>query len=155
QANKAIMASSYGRALDDALDELRADLANRLRELDQGLDLPLQNTKAQVVAALRGARRLAPLMTGEDPLATLAAHLPLQSPIRLAIENLYHFQMSARGLIGFKIRAEMYRLMPKLRPYGMSDELEETSGVQMIYDILHGVWQGAVLLAHLVPGIEG
>jgi hypothetical protein len=154
QANKAIMATSYGRALDDALDELRADLANRLRELDQGLDLPLQNTKAQVVAVLREAGRLAPLMTGEDPLATLSAHLPPQSPIRLAIENLYHFQMSARGLIGFKIRAEMYRLMPKLRPDAMSGGLEEALGVQMIYDILHGVWQGAVQLAQFAPGIE-
>ncbi|HET7462412.1 MAG TPA: hypothetical protein VFJ82_14260 [Longimicrobium sp.] len=100
------------------VNELRADMARHLMQLDPMLDRTLQGVKDAVAERFRRDGRLAALMEGEGgPLLSLADRLPRDpryEEIRAAFRKLHEFRMSARGVIGFKVRKALQRLEPDL-----------------------------------------
>jgi len=105
--------TSYDLVVVDHLIRMRARISALLRTLDTALDQPLANVKAKVAKVLGmdgGFSRLAP----QGQLAALRDRLAPHSPqLREAFDNLIGFQMSARGLIGYKIRTKLQALEPR------------------------------------------
>lgn len=105
--------TSYDRVLETRRIWMRSQISQALHALDTALDQPLAAVKARVAQVLDvhgGFGRL----IGENSLEPLAGRLAPHSPaLRVAFDNLINFHMSARGVIGYKIRARLQALVPR------------------------------------------
>jgi hypothetical protein len=105
--------TSYDQVLVAHLIQTRASISALLRTLDTALDQPLAHVKARVAevfSADGGFDGFAP----QGQLTVLRDRLAPHSPqLREAFDNLINFQMSARGLIGYKIRTKLQALEPR------------------------------------------
>lgn len=94
----------------------RAEISSRLRALDSALDQPLAAVKERV-ARVFGARGGFGGLDGQGGLELLRDRLKPHSPaLRQAFDNLIDFRMSARGLIGYKVRTKLQALEPRRSP---------------------------------------
>ena len=105
--------SSYDRVMETRRIWMRSQISRSLHALDTALDQPLSAVKAQVAQVLDvdgGFGRL----VGENRLEHLAEKLAPHSPsLRTAFDKLINFHMSARGIIGYKIRVRLQALEPR------------------------------------------
>jgi hypothetical protein len=107
-----VSAKSFDKALIDQMIWTRATLGDKLRSLDTALDQPLETVKGEVVRVLTTAGGFA--CTGRQSLTSLRdAIAPTASPLKDAFDVLSNFNLSARGLVGSKIRAELQALEPR------------------------------------------
>jgi hypothetical protein len=116
--------TAYDRVLETRRIWMRSQISQSLHTLDTALDQPLAAIKARVAQVLDvhgGFGRL----TGENNLAPLAERLaPHSPPLRTAFDNLINFHMSARGIIGYRIRSSLQALVPRGSATGAAAEME-------------------------------
>jgi hypothetical protein len=123
-----VSAKRFDKALIDQMIWTRATLADKLRPLDTALDQPLETVKEEVVRVLITAGGF--VGAGQQGLTSLRETIaPAASPLKDALDVLLNFNLSARGLVGRKIRAALQTLEPR-RHLG-----EETLlGQQLVYN---------------------
>ena len=113
--------TAYDRVLATRRIWMRSQISQSLHALDTALDQPLAAVKARVAQVLDvhgGFGRL----TGENNLEGLAERLgPHSPPLRTAFDNLINFHMSARGIIGYKIRVSLQALVPRESATGAAE----------------------------------
>lgn len=135
--------NSYGVAFFSFLDDVRSALSKHLRQLDSGLDQTLLDLKKRVAQIYMAEGGLSVVLNGETPLARLEQKLPSIYPeMRDAVRTLEQFEMSARGIIGYKVRRALNRLDPD------RNELpppEQQSSARMVED-LHAALREALEL---------
>lgn len=132
-AEKRQMSKNYGVAFFDSLDEVRSALSKHLRQLDTGLDQTLLDVKKRVAQIYMGDGGLSVVMNGGTPLARLEQELPSIYPeLRDAVSNLERFEMSARGIIGYKVRRALDQLDPDRNPLPPP---EEQNPARMVSDL--------------------
>lgn len=107
-----VSAKRFDKTLIDHLIWTRAMLANKLRPLDAALDQPLETVKEDVARALATAGGFT--SAGQGGLISLRdAIAPSASPLKYAFDLLLDLNLSARGLVGRKIRAALQSLEPR------------------------------------------
>lgn len=116
--------TAYARVLETRRIWMRSQISQSLHALDTALDQPLAAVKARVAQVLDmhgGFGRL----IGESTLERLAERLaPHSPPLHTAFDNLVNFHMSARGIIGYKIRVSLQALVPRESATGAAAEIE-------------------------------
>ncbi|HEX9919000.1 MAG TPA: hypothetical protein VGA87_07530, partial [Pyrinomonadaceae bacterium] len=126
--------TAYYRVLETQRIWMRAQLSQSLRELDTALDQPLAAVKARVAEVL-GAEGGFGLITSGGGLGKFSERLISHSTgLREAVEHLVNFRMSARGIIGYKIRVKLQALEPArelLKPQQSVREEAETEVLEV------------------------
>lgn len=108
--------NGFGAAYDLFRNLIRSEMSARLRRLDVGLDESVSAVKASVARIFLKQGRFAHLVEGEPSLRALAERIPPGfGIIRDAIAYLDGFRLSARGVVGFKIRSALHPLEPMRR----------------------------------------
>jgi hypothetical protein len=105
--------TSYDRVFINRMIHARAEISSLLRALDSALDQPLATVKERVsrVFDVEGGF---PCLAGQSGLEQLRDWMTPYSPrLRHAFDNLIEFKMSARGLIGYKIRTKLQAMEPR------------------------------------------
>lgn len=92
----------------------RAHLSAQLHSLESALDQPFETVKTEVANVLKGAGGFNFEAGTHDLKALRDTIAPFNSPLRAAFDKLLEFHLSARGLIGYKIRKELQALEPRL-----------------------------------------
>jgi hypothetical protein len=105
--------TSYDRVFITRMIHARAEISSLLRTLDSALDQPLANVKERVVQIFCAEGGF-PGLAGQSGLEQLRAWIAPHSPsLRHAFDNLIDFKMSARGLIGYKVRTKLGAMEPR------------------------------------------
>ncbi|HEV2915095.1 MAG TPA: hypothetical protein VGX92_17595 [Pyrinomonadaceae bacterium] len=120
---------------------MRAQISDSLRVLDGALDQPLLAVKTRVANIFDADAGLGSLVQHNqfEPLCeSLALYSP---PLREAFDNLVDFRMSARGLIGYKIRTKLQALEPRRTPAKAAPMAELTSASQEPAERKAAVWE--------------
>jgi hypothetical protein len=105
--------TSYDRVFITRMIHTRAEISSLLRTLDSALDQPLATVKERVVQIF-GAEGGFPGLAGQSGLEQLRAWITPHSPLLgHAFDNLIDFKMSARGLIGYKVRMKLQAMEPR------------------------------------------
>jgi hypothetical protein len=108
--------TSFDLVFINRMIRARAEISSRLRALDSALDQPLAAVKERV-ASVFGTRGGFGELDGQSGLELLRDRLKPHSPsLRQALDNLIDFRMSARGLIGYKVRTKLQALEPRRSP---------------------------------------
>lgn len=133
QAGARITADGYGTVYEAYLNDIRAALSTHLRRLDTGLDQKLLDVKNRVGEIFRTAGELSAVLDGGPPLALLAERVPAIYPeLSEAVGKLDEFEMSARGIIGYKVRLALNRLESNRNPM---PPLEEQTPARLVADL--------------------
>lgn len=105
--------TSYDLVFINQMIRARAEISSRLRALDSALDQPLAAVKERV-ARVFGTQGGFGGLDGQGGLELLRDRLRPHSPsLRQTFNNLIDFRMSARGLIGYKVRMKLQALEPR------------------------------------------
>ena len=109
--------TSFDLVFINRMIRARVEISSRLRALDSALDQPLAAVKERVARAfdIRGGFGG---LNGQSGLELMRDRLKPYSPsLRQAFDNLIDFRMSARGLIGYKVRTKLQALEPRRSPH--------------------------------------
>jgi hypothetical protein len=106
-------ATSYDLVYVNGMIRARAEISARLRALDTALDQPLAAVKERV-GRVFGTEGGFGGLDARGGLELLRDLLKPHSPaLRQAFDNLIDFRMSARGLIGYKVRTKLQAMEPR------------------------------------------
>jgi hypothetical protein len=122
--------SAYDRVMETRRIWMRAEISQSLHALDTALDQPLAAVKARVARVLDVDGGFGRLVDGNN-LEHLAEKLAPHGPaLRAAFDNLINFHMSARGIIGYKIRVRLQALEPRKSLTEPASEAEKAQVVE-------------------------
>jgi hypothetical protein len=123
--------TAYDRVFINRMIHARAEISSLLRSLDSALDQPLADVKERVARVFGVEGGFAGLV-GQSKLEQLRDWIAPHSPsLRHAFDNLIDFRMSARGLIGYKVRAKLQVMEPRRSRQRQGPPYHATTGAGM------------------------